>query len=45
MKHLLSAADLSVDEALLVLDTAEEMARVAELDGVDAVTIEGEGAE
>ncbi len=30
MKHLLSAADLSQDEALLILDTAEQMARVAD---------------
>src|ERR671938_859542 len=30
MKHLLSAADLSHDDALLVLDTAEELARVSE---------------
>ncbi len=29
-RHLLSAADLSRDDALLVLDTAEEMARVAD---------------
>jgi aspartate carbamoyltransferase catalytic subunit len=29
-RHLLSAADLSRDEALLVLDTAEELARVAD---------------
>ena len=29
MRHLLSAVDLSRDEALLVLDTAAEMARVA----------------
>jgi aspartate carbamoyltransferase catalytic subunit len=29
MRHLLSAGDLSRDEALLVLDTAAEMARVA----------------
>ncbi|MDP9396191.1 MAG: aspartate carbamoyltransferase catalytic subunit [Actinomycetota bacterium] len=28
MRHLLSAADLSHDDALLVLDTAEELARV-----------------
>jgi aspartate carbamoyltransferase catalytic subunit len=30
MKHLLSAADLTQDEALLILDTAEQMARVAD---------------
>ncbi|MEP6463132.1 MAG: aspartate carbamoyltransferase catalytic subunit [Frankiaceae bacterium] len=30
MRHLLSAADLSRDDALLVLDTAEELARVAD---------------
>jgi aspartate carbamoyltransferase catalytic subunit len=30
MKHLLSTADLSRDDALLVLDTAEEMARVTD---------------
>ncbi|MGH8969745.1 MAG: aspartate carbamoyltransferase catalytic subunit [Actinomycetes bacterium] len=30
MRHLLSAADLSHDEALLVLDTAEELAQVAD---------------
>ena len=30
IKHLLSTADLSRDDALLVLDTAEEMARVTE---------------
>jgi aspartate carbamoyltransferase catalytic subunit len=30
IKHLLSAADLSRSDALLVLDTAEEMARVAD---------------
>ncbi len=30
MKHLLSAADLSRDEALLVLDTAEQLAQVAD---------------
>jgi aspartate carbamoyltransferase catalytic subunit len=29
-RHLLSAADLSRDDALLVLDTAEEMSRVAD---------------
>ena len=29
-RHLLSAADLSRDDALLVLDTAEEMARVSD---------------
>src|SRR5881397_285288 len=29
-RHLLSAADLSRDDALLVLDTAEELARVAD---------------
>jgi aspartate carbamoyltransferase catalytic subunit len=29
-RHLLSAADLSRDEALLVLDTAEQLARVAD---------------
>jgi aspartate carbamoyltransferase catalytic subunit len=29
-RHLISAADLSRDDALLVLDTAEEMARVAD---------------
>src|SRR5881409_1898832 len=29
-RHLLSAADLSRDEALLVLDTAEELARLAD---------------
>src|SRR5882724_12051652 len=29
-RHLLSAADLTRDDALLVLDTAEEMARVAD---------------
>jgi aspartate carbamoyltransferase catalytic subunit len=29
-RHLLSAADLTRDEALLVLDTAEELARVAD---------------
>lgn len=29
-RHLLSAADLSVDDALRVLDTAEEMSRVAD---------------
>jgi aspartate carbamoyltransferase catalytic subunit len=28
--HLLSAADLTHDDALLVLDTAEEMSRVAD---------------
>jgi aspartate carbamoyltransferase catalytic subunit len=30
MEHLLSAADLSREEALLILDTAEEMARVTD---------------
>ncbi|WP_062351304.1 aspartate carbamoyltransferase catalytic subunit [Herbidospora yilanensis] len=30
MKHLISAGDLSRDEALLILDTAEELARVSE---------------
>ncbi len=30
MKHLLSCADLTQDEALLILDTAEQMARVAD---------------
>jgi aspartate carbamoyltransferase catalytic subunit len=30
MRHLLSAADLDRDEALLVLDTAEEMSRVTD---------------
>ena len=30
MKHLLSTADLSRDDALLILDTAEELARVAD---------------
>jgi aspartate carbamoyltransferase catalytic subunit len=30
MKHLLSAADLDRDEALLVLDTAEELSRVTD---------------
>jgi aspartate carbamoyltransferase catalytic subunit len=30
MKHLLSAGDLTRDDALLVLDTAEELARVAD---------------
>ena len=30
IRHLLSAADLSRDDALLVLDTAEELARVAD---------------
>jgi len=29
-RHLLSAADLSRDDALLVLDTAEELARLAD---------------
>lgn len=29
-RHLLSAADLSLEDALLVLDTAEEMSRVAD---------------
>jgi aspartate carbamoyltransferase catalytic subunit len=29
MRHLLSAADLSADEATLILDTAEELAQVA----------------
>src|SRR3982751_4806877 len=29
-RHLLSAADLTRDDALLVLDTAEELARVAD---------------
>ncbi len=29
-RHLLSAADLSRDDALLVLDTAEELAKVAD---------------
>src|SRR3954466_11239215 len=29
-RHLLSAGDLSRDDALLVLDTAEEMARVSD---------------
>lgn len=29
-RHLISAADLTRDEALLILDTAEELARVAE---------------
>jgi len=28
-RHLLSTADLSVDDALLILDTAEELARIA----------------
>ncbi|MGH8835009.1 MAG: aspartate carbamoyltransferase, partial [Actinomycetes bacterium] len=28
-RHLLSAADLSRDDALLVLDTAEELAQLA----------------
>jgi aspartate carbamoyltransferase catalytic subunit len=30
MKHLLSAGDLSRDEALLVLDTAEELSRISD---------------
>jgi aspartate carbamoyltransferase catalytic subunit len=30
MRHLLSVADLSRDDALLVLDTAEELARIAD---------------
>ncbi|WP_415948552.1 aspartate carbamoyltransferase catalytic subunit [Streptomyces sp. KLOTTS4A1] len=30
MRHLISAADLTRDEAVLILDTAEEMARVAD---------------
>ena len=30
MKHLLSTGDLSRDDALLVLDTAEELARVSD---------------
>jgi aspartate carbamoyltransferase catalytic subunit len=30
MRHLLSAGDLNRDEALLVLDTAEELARIAD---------------
>lgn len=30
MKHLISAGDLSRDDALLILDTAEELARVSE---------------
>ncbi|MGD6750660.1 aspartate carbamoyltransferase catalytic subunit [Streptomyces sp. BH105] len=30
MRHLISAADLSRDDAVLILDTAEEMARVAD---------------
>jgi aspartate carbamoyltransferase catalytic subunit len=30
MKHLLSAGDLSRDEALLILDTAEELSRVSD---------------
>jgi aspartate carbamoyltransferase catalytic subunit len=30
MRHLLSCADLSRDDALLILDTAEELARVAD---------------
>ena len=30
MKHLLSSADLTRDDALLVLDTAEELARIAD---------------
>jgi aspartate carbamoyltransferase catalytic subunit len=29
-RHLLSAADLSLDDAVLILDTAEEMSRVAD---------------
>ena len=38
-RHLLSAADLSRDDALLVLDTAEELARLAETDGIEEVTV------
>lgn len=30
MRHLISAADLTRDDAVLILDTAEEMARVAD---------------
>ena len=29
-RHLISAADLTRDDAVLILDTAEEMARVAD---------------
>ena len=29
-RHLISAADLSRDDALLILDTAEELAQMAE---------------
>ena len=38
-KHLLGIADLSPEEIVLVLDTAEAM---QEIDGTDEVTIEGE---
>ncbi|CAM5260301.1 hypothetical protein SNARM312S_01734 [Streptomyces narbonensis] len=30
MRHLISTADLTRDDAVLILDTAEEMARVAD---------------
>ena len=30
MRHLLSAGDLSRDDALLVLDTADELARISD---------------
>jgi aspartate carbamoyltransferase catalytic subunit len=29
-RHLISAGDLTKDDALLILDTAEELARVSE---------------
>jgi aspartate carbamoyltransferase catalytic subunit len=41
MKHLLSAGDLSRAEALLVLDTAEEMARVSQREIKKLPTLRG----
>ena len=45
IRHLLSSADLSRDDALLLLDTAEELAAVADTTGKSYTTIEGLGAE
>ena len=41
MKHLLSAGDLSLDEATQILDTAEEMARVSEREIKKLPTLRG----
>lgn len=41
MKHLISAADLSLDQALAILDTAEEMAAVNDRDVKKLPTLRG----